>query len=78
MNCYLKVLLERCNGILRFAELLQTCGESLDGAVLVLALGCKKNIVQLQKLKERLGSGVDVPGETEKKSVLRMGYRTTE
>lgn len=44
---YLKVLFEGCNGILRFAELLQTGGESLDGAALVLALGGEKYVVQL-------------------------------
>lgn len=63
IKVYLKVLFERRNGILRFAELLQTRGQSLDGAVLVLALRSEKNVVQFQKLKERLGGGVDVPGD---------------
>lgn len=71
---YLEVLFEGCNGILRFAELLQTRGESLDGAVLVLALGSEKNIVQLQKLKKRLGSGVDVPGDVEEKNMSSLTY----
>ena len=60
---YLQIFFERGNGILRFTELLQACGQSLDCVILILSLGRKENVVQLQQLKERLRSGIHVPAK---------------